>query len=168
MFSPVFTHFHPFSPVFTRFQQFSTVSMFGAVCFHSSLTKEHSRQLELQKKRSLACILGSHYQNDHHALSITALTRLDTLREEACLKWAIKAEANPQHSHLFPANISLVDTRFRKQCKEYKCKGSKFYNSAVPSMLRALKKHNMRFNSLIGRSGGEVTVTTNSGIVLTV
>ena len=142
--------------------------MFGAVCFHSSLTKEHSRQLELQKKRSLACILGSDYQNYHHALSITALTRLDTLREEACLKWANKAEANPQHSHLFPANTSIEVTRFRKQFKEYKCKGSTFYNSAVPSMLRALKKHNMQFNSIIGRSGGEVTVTTNSGIVLTV
>ena len=138
--------------------------MFGAVGFNFSLTKEHSRQLELQQKQSLACILGSHYQNDHHALSITALTRLDTLREEACLKWAIKAEAYPQHSHLFPANTSIEVTRFRKQLKEYKCKGSKFFKSAVPSMLRALNKH----NNQLDRSGGEVTVTTNSGLVITV
>ena len=70
----------------------------------------------------------------------------------------------PQHSHLFPVNPNVVNTRFRKHFKEYKCKGSKFYNSAVPSMLRALNKHNMQLEG----SGGEVTVTTNSGIVLTV
>ena len=115
-------------------------------------------------KTSIACILGSDYQNYNHALSITALTRLDTLNEEACLKWAIKAEANPQHSHLFPANTSIEVTRFRKQFKEYTCKGSKFYNSTVASMLRALNKHHMQLE----RSGGEVTVTTNSGIVLAV
>ena len=94
--------------------------MFGAVCFHSSLTKEHSQQLELQQKRSLACILGSDYQNYNHALTATSLTRLDTSREEACLKWAIKAEANPQHSHLFPVSPSVVNTRFRKHFKKQK------------------------------------------------
>ena len=91
-----------------------SILMFCAVCFHSSLTKEHSRQLELQQKRSLACLLGSDYQNYNNALSVTSLTRLDTLREEACLKWAIKAETNPQHSHLFPVNPSVINTRFRK------------------------------------------------------
>ena len=40
-----------------------SVLMFGAVCYHSSLTQENSRQLELQLKRSLACILGSEYRS---------------------------------------------------------------------------------------------------------
>ena len=35
-----------------------SVLMFGAVCFHTSLTQDNSRRLELQQKRSLACILG--------------------------------------------------------------------------------------------------------------
>ena len=141
-----------------------SILMFGAVCFHSSLTKEHSWQLELQQKRSLAFILRTDYQNYNHALNRTSLTRLDTLREKACLIWAIKAETNPQHSHLFPLNPSLVQTRFRKQFKEYNCKGSKFYDSAVPSMVRALNNHNTQ----IGRNEGEVTATTNSGIVINV
>ena len=46
-----------------------SVLMFGAVCFLSSLTQENSRQLELQQKRSLACILGSDYRSYRQTLS---------------------------------------------------------------------------------------------------
>ena len=116
--------------------------MFGSVCFHPSLTKEQSRRLELQQKRSLACILGSDYKGYSQALSLTSLPRLDTLRAEACVKWALKAQANPQHSELFPPNPSTVDTRHRKKFKEYWCKGAKFYNSAIPAMVRLLNSHN--------------------------
>ena len=118
-----------------------SVLMFGSVCFHSSLTKEQSRRLELQQKRSLACILGSDYRSYSQALSLTSLPRLDTLREEACTKWALKAQANPQHSDLFPLNPSTAVTRHRRKFKEYKCKGSKFYFSAIPAMVRALNSH---------------------------
>ena len=76
--------------------------MFGAVCYHSALTKELSHKLELQQKRSLAVILGSQYRSYSHALSVTSLPRLDLLREETCLKWATKAQANPLHADLFP------------------------------------------------------------------
>ena len=38
-----------------------SILMFGSVCFHSSITNEQSHRLELQQKRSLACILGSNY-----------------------------------------------------------------------------------------------------------
>ena len=117
-----------------------SILMFGAVCFHTSLTQENSRRLELQQKRSLACILGLDYRSYSHALTLTSLQRLDTLRGEACLKWARKAQANPQHTDLFPLNSSAVDTRFRKKFNEYKCKNLKYYNSAIPSMVRALNK----------------------------
>ena len=35
-----------------------SILMFEAVCYHSSLTLELSRKLEIQQKRSLAVILG--------------------------------------------------------------------------------------------------------------
>ena len=114
--------------------------MFGAVCFHSALTQEQSKRLELQQKRSLAIILGSNYQNYKNALVLTSLPRLDHLREKACLLWATKAQNNPQHSNLFPINESQANTRFRKKFVEYKCRGSKFYNSAIPAMTRALNQ----------------------------
>jgi hypothetical protein len=121
-----------------------SILMFGAVSFHSSLTQEDSRKLELQQKRSLACILGLEYRSYSHALELTSLPRIDDLRSEACLKWAIKAQANPQHTDLFPRNPNLVETRQNKEFKEYFCRSAKFYNSAVPAMVRALNKANHR------------------------
>ena len=118
-----------------------SILMFGSVCFHSSLTNEQSRKLELQQKRSLAVILGSNYRSYSQALSLTSLPRLDTLRQEACVKWALKAQANPQHADLFPLNHSTIETRHRLKFKEYNCKGAKFYNSAIPAMVRALNSH---------------------------
>ena len=47
-----------------------SILMFGSVCFHSSLTQELSRKLELQQRRSLAIILGSQYRNYRNALSL--------------------------------------------------------------------------------------------------
>ena len=123
-----------------------SILMFGAVCFHSSLTQEDSRRLELQQKHSLACILGIEYKNYTNALSLCSLQRLDILREKACLKWSIKAQANPQHSHLFPANQSTVNTRFRKPFREYQCHSAKYYNSAVPAMARALNNHHSQLD----------------------
>ena len=115
--------------------------MFGAVVFHSSLTVDLSQKLELQQKRSLAVILGTNYRNYSHALTVTSLPRLDTLRMEACLKWALRAQSNPQHSHLFPLNQSEANTRWRKKYLEYKCNTTKFLKSAVPYMARVLNMH---------------------------
>ena len=115
--------------------------MFGAVCFHSSLTIQQSQLLELQQRRSLVIILGSQYRNYDYARTLTNLPRLDNLRQEACLNWALKARSNPKHSHLFPLSPSNVNTRNRKKYAEYFCRSAKYYNSAVPSMARALNKH---------------------------
>jgi hypothetical protein len=38
----------------------------------------------------------------------------------------------------FPINESTVDTRHRRPFNEYNCSGAKFFQSAVPSMVRAL------------------------------
>ena len=141
-----------------------SVLMFGAVCYHSSLTQENTRQLELQQKRSLACILGSEYKSYSHALEVTMLPRLDKLREDACVKWAMKAQANPQHTQLFPINHSQVETRNRQFFKEYKCKGAKYFNSAVPHMVRTL--NSLQFHP--AGSNREVTIITNSGATIIV
>ena len=112
--------------------------MFASVCFHSSLTSELSQKLELQQKRSLAVILGSRYRSYSQALTLTCLPRLDTLRSEACTKWALKAHNDPLHSDIFPLNTSTVNTRFRTKFKEYFCHTMKFYKSTIPSMIRSL------------------------------
>ena len=141
----------------TRFQNLGA-PMFGSVCFHSSLSQELSQKLELQQRRSLAVILGSQYGSYRHALSITSLPRLDTLREEACLRWALRAQENPLHSDIFPLNTSEVNTRYRSKFREYLCYSSKYYNSAIPYMTRILNQHySQNYNN---------SITTTSGLVI--
>ena len=89
-------------------------------------------------------VLVSNYKN---ALVLTSLPGLDSLREKACILWATKAQNNPQHTDLFPMNESQANTRFRKKFIEYKCRGSKFYNSVIPAMTRALN-HSESFKGL--------------------
>ena len=138
-----------------------SILMFGSVCFHSSLSGELSQTLELQQKRSFAIILGQHYRSYDHARALLDLPRLDTLRGKACLKWAVSAQKNPQHCHLFPPVKHIVKTRSKKKFVEYLCHSTKFYKSAVPYMTRALNKHE---NELPDK----VTITTNSGILISV
>ena len=118
-----------------------SILMFGSVCFHSSLSLELSHKLELQQKRSLAVILGSQYKSYSSALSLTSLPRLDALREEACLKWALKAQKNPLHTDLFPLAQKNSVTRSKDKFAEYKFKSHRFYKSAVPYMTRALNNY---------------------------
>jgi hypothetical protein len=116
-----------------------SILMFGAICYHSSLTLELSRKLELQQKRSLAVILGTDYRSYSHALTLTNLPRLDKLRETACLNWAIKAQLDPKHSHLFKENTN--NTRRKSKFIEPLCRTTKYYKSAIPSMTRALNQY---------------------------
>ena len=118
--------------------------MFGSNCFHSSLTAELSDKLELQQRKSLSIILGSQYRNYNHARSLTNLQRLDDLREKAWLQWAIKAQADPKHADIFPLNKSTVNTRHRKNFREYFYHTVKYYNSAIPHMTRSLNQHSKK------------------------
>ena len=115
--------------------------MFGAICFYSALTLEQRSTLELQQKRSLAIILGTEYRNYSHARSQTHIPELESLREEACLKWANKAQANPQHRHLFPLNELTANTMYKKVFREYNRKGATYFNSAIPYMSRILNRN---------------------------
>ena len=135
--------------------------MFGAVCFHSSISSELSQKLELQQKRSLAIILGSRYRSYNHALALLELPRIDLLREKACLKWALKANSNPQHNELFPINQCTVETRSKMKFLEYFCHTTKFYRSAVPHMTRALNAH-------YAAKPDKIIIKTNSGILISV
>ena len=67
--------------------------MFGAISIHSALILEQRKTLELQQKRSLAITLGTDYKNYSHAKNVTNIPEI--LREEACLKRALKGQINP-------------------------------------------------------------------------
>ena len=141
-----------------------SILMFGAACYHSALTSDQSQKLELQQKRSMAIILGKDYTSFDQARSLVNLPDLKLLRESVCLKWAEKAQSNPHHSHLFPRNQSLLNTRNRCKFMEYKCKGGRFFHSAVPAMAISLN----RSQNQPASEPGTISITTNNGSVIIV
>ena len=50
---------------------------FAAPVFHSGLTKEQGRQVEMVQKKAMAIILGKNYQSYESALTELSLERLD-------------------------------------------------------------------------------------------
>ena len=77
---------------------------FGAPVFHSGLTMDQSRELELVQKKALAIILGNNYCNYEAALSQLQLDRLDTRRTNLCHNFALSCTKNVKHSSMFPLN----------------------------------------------------------------
>ena len=67
---------------------------FGAPVFHSGLTMDQSRELELVQKKALAIILGNNYCNYEAALSQLQLDRLDTRRTKLCHNFALSCTKN--------------------------------------------------------------------------
>ncbi|KAI8485851.1 hypothetical protein Bbelb_364030 [Branchiostoma belcheri] len=61
---------------------------YACVIWHPGLTRELSQKIERVQKRSLRVILGSEYDCYHTALDTTGLSRLDTRRDELCLRFA--------------------------------------------------------------------------------
>ena len=117
-----------------------SILMFGSACFHSSLSQELTRQLELQQRRCLIVILGQEYRSYRRACQLTGIPRLEESRESACLRWARRAQASPHHSHLFPRTTTTI-TRQSKEFLEYTCRSTRYFNSTVPYMARLLNTH---------------------------
>ena len=141
-----------------------SILMFGAACYHSALSKEQSEKLEMQQKKCLIIILGRDYSCYESARTLLNLPRLDTLRESVSLKWAIKAQADKQHAHLFPLNNNEVTTRQNNKFNEYNCRGGRFYRSAIPAMVRSLNKNNIQ----PAGTTGPISITTNSGQLINI
>ena len=135
-----------------------SILMFGAICFHSSLTLEPNAKLELQQKRCLAIILGTDYISYSNALGLTMLPRLDNFRRDACIKWAIKAQNDPKHSDLFPLTTSQRTTRYRIKFEEQFCRSVKLYKSTIPYMRRVLNRY-------YKQKEPSLTLTTKSGAI---
>ena len=117
---------------------------YAAPVFHSSLTIDQSNQLETIQKKALSIIYGNGYVHYKSALDEAGLQRLDVRRDLISLQFAIKSSQNPRHSHMFPTNPNLrLNSRAPKPFLEHKCKTTRYYKSAIPSMARLLNKHGL-------------------------
>ena len=114
---------------------------FAAPVFHSGLTQEQSRQIEMVQKKACAVILGKDYTNYETALTGLCLERLDTRRTGLCLNFALKCSVSTKHKSMFPTNPNIrQNMRNPKPFKEHLCNTSRYYNSPIPYLARILNK----------------------------
>ena len=115
---------------------------FAAPVFHSGLTKEQSRKIEMCQKKALAIIMGNRYTSYTFALQHLNLERLETRRENLCLSFAEMCTRNPKHQAMFPPNPNYrSNMRNPRPYKEYHCNTSRYFNSSIPYLARLLNKN---------------------------
>ena len=115
---------------------------FAAPVFHSSMTQDQSRQVEMVQKKAFAIILGLGYRSYEFALETLKQDRLDSRRESISLNFALKCSKSPRHNSMFPQNTNIRENmRYVKKYQEHQCRTSRYYKSSVPYMARLLNKH---------------------------
>jgi hypothetical protein len=118
---------------------------FAAPVFHSSLSQEQSRQIEMVQKKAFAVILGRGYTSYESALLSLKQERLDKRRENLSYKFALKCTESTRHKTMFPPNPNYrPNMRHPKPYLEHKCHTSRYYNSTIPTLARLLNKRSTR------------------------
>ena len=72
------------------------------------------------------------------------------------MKWSLKGQSDSRQTDLFPLNQNEI-TKFFEQF----CRGAKWYNSTIPSMIRELNKYYKENNNQVlffTKSGQEISV----------
>ncbi|KAI8496698.1 hypothetical protein Bbelb_253530 [Branchiostoma belcheri] len=114
---------------------------YACVIWHPGLTRELSQKIERVQIRSLRVILGSEYDCYHTALDTTGLSRLDTRRDELCLRFARSLTSSEKYRNWLPAQRGDVHNRtLRNSTKltQFKCRTQRMLNSALPYCVRLL------------------------------
>ena len=106
---------------------------FGAPVFHSGLTTDQSRELELVQKKALAIILGNNYCNYEATLTHLQLERLDTRRTKLSYNFALSCTKNVKHRSMFTTLNPNPRQNMRKveMYSEVTCNTSYYFNCPV-------------------------------------
>ncbi|KAI8493301.1 hypothetical protein Bbelb_293050 [Branchiostoma belcheri] len=86
---------------------------YACVIWHPGLTRELSQKIERVQKRSLRVILGSEYDCYHTALDTTGLSRLDTRRDELCLRFARSLTSSEKYRNRPHSRYMILFSRER-------------------------------------------------------
>ena len=98
---------------------------FTAPDFHSGLSQDQSRQIEMVQKKAFAIILGNGYSSYHSALSVLHQQRLDARRLLLCSNFALKCSQSTRHMFMFPANPNhRPNMRNPKPFMKFQCQTS--------------------------------------------
>ena len=117
-----------------------SITEYCAVVFHSSLTQEQSRKIEMIQKTCLRVILAEMYVGYPAALEMCGLQTLCDRREKRCIDFAIKCLKNTKTKRIFPFNPITSDHYLRdKEVFHVNfAKTSTYKNSAIPYCQRLL------------------------------
>ena len=114
-----------------------SVLEYSSVVYGPMLTKYQSNRIENIQKRCLRSIYGFKLGYDE-LLEESGLKTLEQRREEATLKFALKASKNPQFMHWFPLNLNRSTGRMSKTFEEKHASSDRLYNSPLFKMRRLL------------------------------
>ena len=128
------------------------ITEYAVPLWHSGLSENDSDRIEMLQKRVLSVILGLDYINFkkyykvndglvsyEDALELIGLTTLKHRREVLTSKFALDTARSQLHNDLFVKNDNqYMATRNRLLLIEPNCQTDRYYNSAVPYMIRIL------------------------------
>ena len=107
--------------------------------WHSSITREQSRHIEMVQKRSCRLMFGSRYEHYDTALLELGINKLSDRREQLALKYGQKLLNSERHQHLLPAkSTSMYYLRNQKKYQEPKIRTVRYSNSTIPYVIRLL------------------------------
>ena len=115
---------------------------FAVPVFHSSMTQDQCRQVEMVQQKAFAIILGLGYRSYEFALETLKQDRFDSRCESSSLNFALKCSKSPRHNSVFQQNTNIRENmKYLKKSQEHHCRTSRYYKSSVPYMARLLNKH---------------------------
>ena len=120
-----------------------SVAEYCAVVFHTSLTQNEARKLEMIQKTCLRVILGEMYINYTAALEMCGLQTLADRRQERCLNFALKCIKHTKMEKLFPTNPESSE-HFLRQKEVFKVNfahTSRYKQSTIPYCQRLLNEY---------------------------
>ena len=117
-----------------------SVLEYCAVVWHSSLTVELARRLEMVQKTCLRVILGEEYDSYEDALDSCNIKTLFERREARCLTFARRCLKHPIHTRMFPLNLNNQGNKYKSREKYVVnfAKTKTYMKSAVPYLQRML------------------------------
>ena len=120
---------------------------FAAPVFHSGLTLDQSKKIEMVQKKAFAIILSKAYTSYQAALEKLNQQKLVDRRLNLSIKFALKCTKSSQHSEMFPPNPNFrADMRHPQPFLEHTCHTSRYYTSPIPSLARLLNRQYRKSN----------------------
>jgi hypothetical protein len=117
-----------------------SIAEYCTVVWHSSITGDLIRRIEMVQKTCLRIILGDNYVSYEAALEMCNLSTLFDRRESRCLSFVQKCLKHNVHKRMFPLNFNNEQNKHRSREKYTVnfARTTTYQISAIPYLQRLL------------------------------